>query len=271
MQDILDAIDQAKIGNIPVGALLNAILLFLISALAIKILLSITNRALGKSKFSKSVQKFISSAAKVLLWAIAIIVIADNLGISTTSLVTVLGIVGLAFSLAVQDIMSNLFSGVTLLATKPFKSGDYIELDTTGGTVKSIGLFHTLLRSGDNKHIYVPNKDVVSTKIVNSSREPLRRVDIAFNASYESRPKQIKAALEELASHDSRILKNPDPPFSGILEHQSGSMKCTLRVWVKSTDYWPVYFSLNEKLQETLEKHGVKMDINHMNIRVLDK
>ena len=271
MQDIWDAIDTAKIGNLPVSALLHAILIFLVSALAIKIILTITNRALGKSKFNKSVQKFILSSAKVLLWVIAIIVIADNLGISTTSLVTVLGIVGLAFSLAVQDIMSNLFSGVTLLATKPFKTGDYIELDSIGGTVKSIGLFHTLLRSGDNKHIYVPNKDVVSTKIVNSSREPLRRVDIGFNASYDSRPAQISSALEELASQDSRILRNPEPPFSGILEHQAGSMKYTLRVWVKGTDYWPVYFSLNEKLLETLEKHGVKMDINHMNIRVLDK
>ena len=271
MQDILDAIDKAKIGSLPVSALLYAVLIFLISALAIKIILSIANRALGKSKFSKSVQKFVLSAAKVLLWAIAVIVIADNLGISTASLVTVLGVAGLALSLAVQDIMSNLFSGVTLLATKPFKTGDNIELDTTGGTVKSIGLFHTLLRSGDNKHIYVPNKDVVSTKIVNSSREPLRRVDINFNAAYGSRPNQISSALEELTSQDNRILKNPEPPFSGILEHQSGSIKYTLRVWVKNSDYWPVYFSLNEKLQEALEKQGVKMDINHMNIRVLDK
>ena len=140
-------------------------------------------------------KSFIRSALKIGLWALAVIIVADSLGIPTASLVALLSVAGLALSLALQDIMSNLFSGVTVLAAKPFVSGNFVELDGLTGTVHDVGLLYTKIITLDNKMVFIPNKDVVAAKILNYSSQPERRVDISVKTSYDSSAQEVKEAL----------------------------------------------------------------------------
>lgn len=270
MQEILQALEDIKIGKLSLSTLLSAAVVFLICAIAVKIISRIVSRALEKSRMEKALKTFIGSAAKVALWVLTIIIVADGLGIPTASLVAALSVAGLALSLSLQNIMSNLFSGMTVLTTKPFASGDYVELGGVSGTVDAIGLFHTTIKTPDNKLIYIPNSDVTSSKIINYSHEANRRVDMSFTVSYDSKPAQVRAAVEELIAGEPRIMSEP-APFLGLSEYGASSIKYVLRIWTKNEDYWTVYFSLSEKLLSALEKRGADMCYDHLNVHIVNE
>jgi small conductance mechanosensitive channel len=177
-------------------------------------------------------------------------------------------VAGLALSLSVQDTMSNLFAGVTLLTVRPFVAGNYVELSGIAGTVRSVGLFYTVLSTVDNKAVFVPNSEVTSAKLINYSREPTRRVDLYFCADYDDPTERVKSALLEAAQADSRVLRDP-APFAGINAYKDGAVEYTLRVWVGAPDYLGVFFALNESVRETFAKRGVTMSCPHVNVRVL--
>ena len=157
---------------------ISAILVFLICLIAIKILMKAVEKLLSRSKKMDTVlQGFLKTVVRVALWALAIVIIAGTLGIPTASLVAVISIAGLALSLSVQNILANLFSGITLLITKPFGAGDLIDVGAHTGLVKTVGLFYTVLDTLDNRVVSIPNSDVTGAAVVNYSRNELRRVD----------------------------------------------------------------------------------------------
>ena len=260
-----------SIGAVALSSLLSAIVIFLICFIVIKILLKAMDKILDKSnKLDGTLKSFTRSAVKILLWILAIIIVANALGIDTASLVAVVSIAGLALSLSVQNILSNLFSGLTLLINKPFSAGDFVDIAGKTGIVRAVGLFYTKLDTLDNVAVSIPNSDVTSTSISNYSSEPLRRVDRVFAVSYDNSTEEVKAAVLQAIARDERILSDPEP-FVRLLEYKGSSVEYVVRVWCKGADYWNVYFDLNENVRECFAEAGVKFSYDHVNVHILDK
>ena len=264
------ALGRIRIGSMALSTLISAVLTFITCFIVMQIILKTLERILGRAnKIDGTLKGFIHSAVKIILWILTGIIVAGALGIPTTSLVALISIAGLALSLSVQNILSNLFSGLTLLVSKPFKSGDYVEVGGRNGIIKSVGLFYTQLNTLDNVSINIPNSDVTGTTVMNYSREPLRRVDRVFSAAYESSTEDVKAAIYEAISRDEKILRDP-APFVRLSEYKDSCIEYTVRVWCKCADYWDVFFNLNENVRESFAEKGVEMTYNHMNVHILE-
>ncbi len=265
---IFNSLSDIKLGDISLSSILSAVLIYIVCFAMIKILCRAFGKMLDRAKhIDASLKSFFSGAIKAVLWAIAIIIIAGSLGIPVTSLVAVLSVAGVALSLALQSLLSNLFSGMTILATRPFKLGDFVEVGGESGVVKSIGLFYTEIKTVDNRIIYAPNGDITSGKIINYSAEELRRVIIPVTASYDSATEDVRKAVLAAAAKDERVLREPEP-FAAISSFGSSSVEYTVRVWCKSEDYWDVLFALNENIRESFAAHGVEMSYEHLNVHI---
>lgn len=247
-----------------------ALIFLLIALIATKIILRVVRKMISNFEIEKSLHTFIMSIAKFLLYAVTLIIVLGILGIPITSLVAVLSILGLAFSLAVQGSLSNLAGGVTILATKPFKVGDFTEIGDVSGTVVEIGLFYTKLCTADKKDIFIPNATVSGSTIINYSSEPNRKLVLKFTASYDDSVEKVKAALNEVVSGDNRILKDPEP-FINVSAYLDSSIEYMVAVWVKNEDYWPVNWAIIEDVKRSFDKNGVTMSYNHINVHMMDK
>lgn len=250
--------------------IVRALVIFVICLIVIKIVTTIVGKVLDKTnKLDGTLKGFVKTALKIVLWALAIISVAGTLGIDTASLVAVVSVAGLALSLSVQNIMSNLFSGITLLITRPFGQGDLIEVGANLGTVKSVGLFYTVIDTLDNRVITIPNGDVTAASITNYSRNPLRRVDLTFNTSYDNSTEEVKKAILEAIAQDSRI-SDFQPPFVVVGAYKDSTVEYIVRVWCDNADYWDVYFGLMEGVRESFARNGVKMSYAHMNVHIVN-
>ena len=266
--DFFNSLADIKLGDISLSSILSAVLIYVVCYVVIRLLCRAFERLLDRSKhIDASLKTFFAGAIKAALWVVAIIIIAGSLGIPVTSLVAVLSVAGVALSLALQGLLSNLFSGITILATRPFNVGDYVQFGGESGTVKSIGLFYTVLDTLDNRVIYAPNGDITSSKIVNYSAESLRRVIIPVTASYDSATEDVRRAVLAAAAKDERILTEP-APMAAISGFGSSSVEYTVRVWCKSDDYWDVLFALNENIRESFAEYGVEMSYDHLNVHI---
>ncbi len=273
--DVEQTVQQARAnlntitGNLAFDTLISGVITFLVCCIAIRIIKAVMNRALSRAtKLDAPIKNLITKLITTLLWALTIIIVAGAFGINATSLVAVLSVAGLALSLSVQNLLTNFFSGIMLLINKPFKEGDFVELGDKVGSVKNIGFFNTVLNTPDNISIAIPNGDLTSAAVKNYSREPNRRVDLTFSASYGAPTGKVKKAIEEAIAMDSRILPEP-APFVRLLSYDASSIKYVTRVWVKNADYWDVYFDLNEHVRETFEKNGVEMSYEHLNVHMM--
>lgn len=263
--------NTSVIGAMTMQTLFSAVLTFLICLVALNLVMKAFDKVLAKStRIDGTLKGFILSAVKILLWVILAIIVAGALGIPTSSMVALISIAGLALSLSVQNILSNLFSGLTLLITKPFKAGDYVEVAGKAGIVKTVGLFYTKMDTLDNVAISIPNGDITGSSVNNFSSEPLRRVDMNFNTSYESGTEEVKAAILAAVEKDEKILRDP-VPFVRLSAYKESTVEYVTRVWCKGADYWDVYFNLNENVRESFAEHGIKMSYGHVNVHVVEK
>ena len=248
---------------------ISAIVVFVICLIAIRVIMKAVEKLFARSKKMDTVlQGFLKTVVRIVLWMLAIVVVAGTLGIPTASLVAVISVAGLALSLSVQNILSNLFSGITLLITKPFGAGDLVDIGASTGTIRTIGLFYTVLDTLDKRVISIPNSDVTGAAVVNYSRNPQRRVDMTFNASYDDSTEAVRAAILEAAKADPKILADP-APFIVIGQYKESSVEYIVRVWCKNADYWDVYFGMNERVRERFAADGVHMTYNHINVHMV--
>lgn len=260
---------ETEIGGFSLGNLLAAAVILLISLVVIKLLTKAVRRALERSKLERAIRSFILSCVRVLLWVLVALIIADKLSIPSASLVAVLSVAGLAFSLSLQNTLSNVFAGFTLLMTRPFSSGDFVELGATTGTVISSGLFYVTLVTADRKEIHIPNSDVASSRITNYSTEPTRRVDLAFGLEYDCEAGAVRRALLDAAAAEPRVLSDPAPSVV-VSAYNASSVEYSLRAWAATQDYWDVYFALNESCRAALEKDGLSMAFDRLDVRIID-
>jgi len=260
-----------NLGSAALTNVISAVVIFVICLIVIKILSSVSEKMLSKStKLDGTLRGFVQSAIKIVLWILAAIIVANALGINTSSLVALVSVVGLALSLSVQNILSNLFSGLTLLVTKPFAAGDFVELAGKTGIVKTVGLFYTQLDTLDNVAVSLPNGDVTASSVYNYTREPRRRVDMYFSAAYDEPTEKVKAAIMDAIQQDARIFSDP-APFVRLFEYKGSAISYVVRVWCSNADYWDVYFDLNENVRESFQRNGVAMSYEHVNVHLVEK
>lgn len=219
---------------------------------------SLTRRVaavLSARKFDPALNSFIGSIANIILKILLVISVASMIGVETTSFVAVIGAAGLAIGLALQGSLANFAGGVLIMMFRPFRVGDWIEGQGVGGTVDTIQIFHTTLKTADNKVIVVPNGSLSNGNITNYSREPKRRADIVVGIDYSSDIKKAREVLLKIAQ-DPRVHTQPEPVVyvTGLGE---SSVDLVLRVWVATGDYWPVTFDFTEKAKEQLTEAGI--------------
>ncbi len=251
-----------------IGSLLPKLLTILVVLIAIKVIMKFVKRGVEKSKIEKGLHSFVIKVIKIILCFIAILIVADMFGIPISSLLATFSIVGLAFSLAIQDTLANLASGITILVTHPFKVGNFVDAGGSTGTVREINFTHTVLRTPDNKVIHIPNKQIVDATIVNYSEVSKRRVDITFNLSYGADSQKIKEIMHKAIDENELVLKDEDI-FVRTTAYGSSGIDYTLRVWVKSTDYWTVYFDLLEGLKEDFDEAGIEIPFDQLDVHVI--
>ena len=242
--------------------LLPALAGAVIGLLIIRIVMSIITKALDKSKLDKAAHSLIKSLVRVICYLLLCLIIASTLGIDVTGIVALASVVTLAISLALQNALSNVIGGFTLLSARPFKTGDYVEVAGQAGTVTEITMSYTKLQTPDNKMISIPNSAVASAQVVNYSTMDTRRVDIAVSASYDTPAEQVVAALLKAAEHQD-VLADP-APFAAVTAYGESNISYVLRVWVPGDKYWDVYFELNRKVKTVFDENGVKMSYPHL-------
>ncbi|HEX9971291.1 MAG TPA: mechanosensitive ion channel domain-containing protein [bacterium] len=247
--------------------LLLAIVVLLLGLWLINILVKFIRKAMEAGGTDASLQKFLLSLINILLKALLLISVASMIGIATTSFVAILGAAGLAIGLALSGNLSNFAGGVIILFLKPFKVGDFINAQGHAGTVHEIQVFHTILKTPDNKTIIIPNGILSNGSIINFSTESQRRVDLTFGIGYKDDIKKTREVLLQVANSDPKVLKDPAP---AILVSQLGdnSVNFEVRAWCKKDDYWDVYFKMHENVKLAFDKAGVSIPFPQQDVHV---
>ena len=216
-----------------------------------------------------ALQGFISTLANIVLKVLLMVSVASMIGIETTSFVAAIGAAGLAIGLALQGSLANFAGGVLILMFRPFRIGDWIEAQGVSGTVDSIQIFHTVLRTGDNKTVIMPNGSLSNGIITNTNRQPTRKVVFDVGVDYEADLQKARNVLLELAQ-DPRVLSDPAPQ-AVISTLGDSSITVSLRLWVKTADYWDVMFMLNEHARDRLKAEGIDIPFPQRVIRVVQE
>lgn len=256
---MFDMFDLTSIGDVFIDAgvkIILALLVWFIGKIIVNKLLKLMENMKGFQKQDETLRLFLLHAAKIVLYVVLVVSIIGILGIPMASIIAVLASAGLAVGMALQGSLSNFAGGIMLLIFKPFKVGDFIEATGCAGTVKEINLFYTILNTGDNKVISIPNGALMNATVTNVSAEELRRVDLTFGcAKGEDVVKIQQVMLDTMAANDL-VLKAPEP-FARLSGGSNEAMEFTTRAWCKSEDYWTVYFDLNQQITEALGRAGV--------------
>ncbi len=269
----MEAIQQIlnfAVGSLTVGNIISAIIIFFIAQIVISCVMGPIEKLFDKLKVDPTLRGFLRTLTKVILNFVVVCVVAESVGIPISSLLAVLGMLGLAISLSVQGALSNLANGVLLLITKPFKVGDYVSAAGIEGVVNEINMTHTKVVTLDNKDIFVPNTEMAGGKIMNFSSEELRRVDIVVRAGYNNEVDNVKQALLDAIAATPGALKDPEP-FARVSGYYEYAVEYTVRAWCKSGDYWDVYFDLMENISKQYAAHDVKGGVPGMNIYMQNK
>lgn len=230
-----------------------------VGVIAIKVLMHFAKKLLGRTKLNPAAIPFTLTVSRIFLYVLLGISISTSMGIvEPASLVTALGAVGLAVSLAVKDSLSNLMGGVLLIIFKSFGLGDYVEIDGVAGTVAEIGMIHTILTTVDNKRISIPNGQVTNARIINYSAESTRRVDIILTIDRENDIASAKSILMGIISTHPLTLGDPAPTVHAEGHTELGTKLCC-RIWVNRENYWAVYYDITETLKDKLTQAGITM------------
>ena len=251
-----------------VNRTLPAVIVLVIGILAIVIVNRVVDAALKKSKLEKAAHSLIKSVVKVALFILLGLIVCSKLGLDVTSVVALASVLTLAVSLALQNALSNLIGGFTLLYTKPFHSGDFVEIAGQSGTVQEIGLTYTKLATADNKIVSIPNSAVVATQIVNYTVSGTRRVQVIVSASYDAPVENVLEALRE-AGNVPTALQDP-APSAALLNYKESTIEYTLFVWCKAEDYWTTLFDANKNVKAVFAEKNITMTYPHLNVH-LDK
>ena len=237
--------------------LIKALLVFIVGRFLISMINKLVQRVLLKRKIDPSIKTFVGSLIHIILMILLIISVVGALGVQPASFAALLASAGVAIGMALSGNLSNFAGGLIILIFKPYKVGDFIEAQGLSGTVREIQIFHTVLTTTDNKVIYIPNGSLSSSAVVNYSYQEVRRVDWTFGVEYGTDYAKVKGVLEDILAKDERILQEPAAPFVAMSQLADSSVNYVVRVWVKSPDYWNVYYGITRTVYERFNAEGI--------------
>lgn len=236
---------------------------------AFKVILNLMMKMLGKRLEKKNIKNtfhsFIISLTRAALWIIVGLIFLQILKVPMTPLITALGALGIGIGLALKDHMSNIAGGVMIAINKQFDVGDYIKCTDIEGFIEDVELFFTRLKTFDNKIIYAPNSIFAANNVTNYTRENLRRVDVAIGVSYESKIEDVKKVIGELLASNELIKKEP-ASFIGVTNYGDSSVNLIIRAWVDTSNYWEVYFFINERLKKEFDSKGIVIPFPQLDV-----
>ena len=233
---------------------LLAIVTLIIGLWLINRFVRVLDNRLGKK--DPTLNKFLCGLISAILKILLLISVASMVGIATTSFVAIIGAAGLAVGLALQGSLANFAGGALILFLRPFRAGEYIEAQGVGGTVDSIQIFNTILKTPDNKTVIIPNGSLSNGNIINYSRQPTRRVDLNIGIDYGDDVKKARSILLGLAAADSRVMKDPEAVV-WLVSLGDNSVNLSLRMWTKTEDFWGVFWDIQEQAKEAFDAQGI--------------
>lgn len=250
--------------------LLIAIAIFAVGKVVIRLIRKLVKNIFKKSNADEGVVKFVDSLVKFVGYVIVLIIICSEIGIETTSFITLLGTAGLSIGLALQGSLSNFAGGVLILLSKPFIIGDYVMINGEEGTVTKIDIVYTTLVKADNRVIKCPNGEVANNTIINYTNQDGRRVDVKFSIHYDADIEQAKDIVKQVIENSPYTLKDKPNDVVVMLLDESG-VNLETRAWVQPKDYWDAYFYLNEHIKTELEKNDIIIPYNQLEVHVNSK
>lgn len=260
---------QVSWGKLTLSALLKTLVLLLVCLAVIRIVTSLARKLMGRTELDERVKRYGLRCIRMLLYALTVLIVAGSLGIDVTSLIALVSVFGLAVSLAVQDMLSNVAGGLVLLFSKPFSLGDYIENGEVSGTVSEIGLVHTKLDTPGGQRVMLPNSKLVAGQIVNYTVRGVRRADHAITASYDDSAEAVRAACLKAVSRTPYVLPDPAPQVV-VTGYGESSVEYHVRFWADADHYWDAHNASLEEIRRAFDEDGVTMTYNHLNVHILD-
>lgn len=260
---------QASVENLAMK-LVAGIAILLIGLFVARQIVSLVRKTMKKRGVDDTLRPFITAVVKYLLYGLVVIIAISQMGIEMTSIIAVLGSIGLAIGLSLQGALSNFAGGILIMVLKPFKKEDLIESQGQLGFVQEINIISTSLLTLDNKTVFIPNGPLAGGTIVNYTKEDVRRVDMTFGIGYSDDVEKARKIILDIANSDPNVIDTPEPPFVRIWELADSSVNFTTRLWTKTDNYWDVYFRTNEEVKKRFDAEGVSIPFPQMDVH-LDK
>ena len=259
--NLLDRIKSA------LPTLIFAVIVFIIGIVAVKIITKIISRFMKKSTVDNAAVAFLVSFIRVVLYTIVIVSALTLVGVPMSSIIALIGAAGLAVSLALQNYLSNLAGGFIILFSKPFKSGDMIEIDSTTGQIKSINILYTKMLTSDNKTVLIPNGKVADAKIINYSEMPTRRLDMTFDISYSNDFEKAKEIIQGITDRNKLVHKDPEPLIR-LGAHKESALEIVVKLWVANDKYYELFYDMSEAVKREFDKHGIEIPYNQLDVHI---
>ena len=260
-----DFFTDVLLANVP--RIIIAFVLLWVGFRLVNYLTRMVRKIMQAREMDKSLQDFLGSLIGIILKVLIIMSVMQMIGVAVTSFIAILGAAGLAIGMALQGTLQNFAGGVIILLLKPFKVGDYIEQGSISGTVTSIQIFNTVLSTPDNKVVIVPNSQLATNSLINYTKSEVRRVDVSVGIRYDESINKVRKLLLDLASAYPEVLKEPAVPVVHVTSMGESSVNLQLRLWAKTEDYWPLYFSLNQAVLDEFSKQDIKTPFNQLSVR----
>jgi len=245
----------------------TALAIFLVGKFLIRILVRGIGKVMQKQGVDKTLETFICNLVRISLMVVVVIAAIGAIGIQTTSFIAIFGAAGLAVGLALQGSLSNFASGVLIVLFRPYRVGDFIEAAGIAGSVEQVQILTTILKTGDNKQIIVPNSQIMDSIITNYSANDTRRVDMVVGVSYDDDLDKVRKTLEELLAADGRILAEPAPTIA-VSALADSSVNFVVRPWVNAADYWGVMFEMTEAIKKRFDKEGISFPFPQQDVHL---
>lgn len=247
-----------------------AVLTLIIGLWIVKAIANGFVKVMEKRDVDASLRPFLKSLISTLLKIMLIITVMTMLGIEMTSFIAILGAAGLAVGMALSGTLQNFAGGVMILIFKPFRVGNFVEAQGYAGVIKEIQIFNTIMTTGDNKTVIIPNGGLSNSAMTNYSTQPTRRVDMTFGIGYGDDIKKAKEILANITAADERILKDP-ATFIAVSELADSSVNFVVRAWVNSADYWGVFFDMQETVKITFDKEGISIPFPQRDVHMINQ
>lgn len=246
------------------------LLILIIGHFLIVYLLKLTKKGLNRSSLDDSLKKFLLKTLNILMHLFVILSALNTIGISTTGLLAALSAAAVAVAVGLKDSLGNVAGGILLLISPRFSTGDYIETESNSGTVVSVDLLHTTIKTFDNRQISIPNGILINSNITNYSKEPIRRVDITFPIPYEVDVKKAEEIIVKTILTHPLVLKEPAEPLAKVSSYGDSAVNIVTKSWCDNKDYWTVYYDLTEQVREALEKEGISFPYNKLDVHIVN-